>query len=89
MKTVKVHFLGAAGTVTGSKYILETPDGNIMVDCGVFQGLKELREHNWEDLPFDISSIDFNTWALGSCGILTPLIDAGIPRENIWHTTDA
>ena len=59
MRTVKVHFLGASGTVTGSKYILETPESNLMIDCGVFQGLKELREHNWEDLPFDISTIGY------------------------------
>ena len=59
MKTVKVHFLGASGTVTGSKYILETPEGNLMIDCGVFQGLRDLRDHNWEDLPFDVPSIDY------------------------------
>ncbi len=58
MKKVKIHFLGAAGTVTGSKYLLETPEQNIMVDCGMFQGLKELRELNWEPLPIDVSKID-------------------------------
>jgi len=59
MRTAKVHFFGAAGTVTGSKYVIETPELNLMVDCGVFQGLKELRDHNWEPLPFDVSSIDY------------------------------
>lgn len=59
MRTVRIHFLGAAGTVTGSKYLLETPEINIMVDCGVFQGLKELRLRNWESIPFDASKIDF------------------------------
>lgn len=58
MRTVRIHFFGAAGTVTGSKYLLETPEGNLMIDCGVFQGLKELREHNWEPLPFDMSTVD-------------------------------
>ncbi len=58
MKTVKIHFLGAAGTVTGSKFYLETPERNILVDCGMFQGLKELREINWEPLPVDVSAID-------------------------------
>ena len=58
MKTVKVHFLGASGTVTGSKYYLETPGLNIMVDCGMFQGLKELRELNWQPLPIDPAKID-------------------------------
>lgn len=58
MKKVKIHFLGAAGTVTGSKYYLETQEKNIMVDCGMFQGLKELREQNWRVLPIDASQID-------------------------------
>ena len=58
MKKVKIHFLGASGTVTGSKYYLETPEQNIMVDCGMFQGLKELREQNWQPLPIDASKID-------------------------------
>ncbi|MFD0797228.1 MBL fold metallo-hydrolase RNA specificity domain-containing protein [Maribacter chungangensis] len=59
MKTVKVHFLGAASTVTGSKFYLETPELNLMIDCGMFQGLKELRLLNWEPLPIDTSKIDF------------------------------
>ncbi|MBT8261239.1 MAG: MBL fold metallo-hydrolase [Bacteroidia bacterium] len=58
MRTAKIHFLGAARTVTGSKFIVETPEINIMIDCGMFQGLKELRERNWEPLPFNVSSID-------------------------------
>ena len=58
MRTIKIHFLGAAGTVTGSKYLLETPEKNIMIDCGMFQGLKELREINWQPLPIDVSAID-------------------------------
>ncbi|MGB5358088.1 MAG: MBL fold metallo-hydrolase [Eudoraea sp.] len=55
---VKVHFLGAAGTVTGSKIFIETQEINILVDCGVFQGKKELREINWLPLPIDVTSID-------------------------------
>ncbi|RMB64102.1 MBL fold metallo-hydrolase [Dokdonia sinensis] len=55
---VKVHFLGASKTVTGSKYLVETPELNILIDCGMFQGLKELRERNWEDLPVDVTTID-------------------------------
>lgn len=58
MNTVKVHFLGASGTVTGSKFYLETPELNIMVDCGMFQGLKELRQLNWTALPIDTTKID-------------------------------
>lgn len=55
---IKVHFLGASKTVTGSKFLLETPELNILIDCGMFQGLKELRERNWEELPVDVPSID-------------------------------
>jgi metallo-beta-lactamase family protein len=55
---IKIHFLGAAGTVTGSKYLIDTGDRKIMVDCGLFQGLKELRLLNWSPPPIDVSSID-------------------------------
>jgi len=58
MNPVKIKFLGAAGTVTGSKYLIETPELNLMIDCGMFQGLKELREMNWVGLPVDVPSID-------------------------------
>ena len=55
---VKIHFLGAAGTVTGSKFLLETSELNILIDCGLFQGIKSLRELNWKDFPFDPKAID-------------------------------
>ena len=54
----KITFLGATGTVTGSKYLLEADGKRIMIDCGMFQGLKELRLRNWEDFPVDPTSID-------------------------------
>ena len=54
----KINFLGASGVVTGSKYLIETSEKNILIDCGMFQGLKELRELNWTNLPVDVSSID-------------------------------
>src|SRR5678816_1905039 len=53
-----LSFFGAAGTVTGSKYMLRIDDRNILVDCGLFQGLKNLRQRNWEEPPFDIKTID-------------------------------
>ncbi|WP_431136876.1 MBL fold metallo-hydrolase RNA specificity domain-containing protein [Psychroserpens mesophilus] len=57
-KFVKITFLGAAGVVTGSKFLIETSEKNILIDCGMFQGLKELRELNWNDLPIDVNAID-------------------------------
>lgn len=55
---LKIHFLGAAGTVTGSKYLIDTGDKKILIDCGLFQGFKELRLKNWENPPVEVSEID-------------------------------
>jgi len=55
----KIQFLGAASTVTGSKYLLEIQDKKILVDCGLFQGEKSLRLLNWDVPPYDPSKIDF------------------------------
>src|SRR3990172_11467880 len=53
-----LSFWGGVGTVTGSKYLLEHGNKKILVDCGMFQGLKELRERNWQEPPFDARSIN-------------------------------
>ncbi len=53
-----IHFLGAAGTVTGSKFLLEHEGKRVLVDCGLFQGKKELRQRNWEPLPVPATSLD-------------------------------
>jgi metallo-beta-lactamase family protein len=55
----KLTFLGAAGTVTGSKYLVEAEGKRLLVDCGLFQGLKELRLRNWAKLPIPPSSINW------------------------------
>jgi metallo-beta-lactamase family protein len=55
---MKLTFLGATGTVTGSKYLLEHGRQRVLVDCGLFQGLKTLRLRNWTPLPIDPASID-------------------------------
>ena len=52
-------FLGATGTVTGSKYLLEAGGERLLIDCGLFQGLKELRLRNWNPLPVPASSIQW------------------------------
>ena len=51
-RMARITFLGAAETVTGSKYLLEAGKARVLIDCGLFQGLKELRERNWQPLPF-------------------------------------
>ncbi len=55
---LRLRFLGAAQTVTGSKYLLTFNERKILIDCGLFQGLKELRLKNWDRFPIDPSSID-------------------------------
>ena len=55
---MKLTFLGATQTVTGSKFLIETKDRRILLDCGLFQGLKELRLRNWEDPPVDPRTVD-------------------------------
>ena len=52
-----IEFWGGVGTVTGSKYLVVTDKARVLVDCGLFQGLKELRERNWQDPPFDPHSL--------------------------------
>jgi metallo-beta-lactamase family protein len=54
-----IRFLGAAGTVTGSKHLLITPEMQILVDCGLFQGIKELRLKNWQALPVEAKEIAY------------------------------
>src|SRR5216684_1274452 len=53
-----LSFWGAAGTVTGSKYLIETDHAKVLIDCGLFQGLRELRERNWQEPPFNAASVD-------------------------------
>lgn len=55
---MRLTFLGATETVTGSKYLLEGAGLRILIDCGLFQGTKNLRLRNWAPLPIDIGSID-------------------------------
>lgn len=55
---MRITFLGATGTVTGSKYLVEAGGARILVDCGLFQGPKNLRRRNWAPLPVDPLSLD-------------------------------
>jgi metallo-beta-lactamase family protein len=84
MSKIKVHFLGAAGTVTGSKYLIETESKKILIDCGLFQGVKKIRQLNWEYLPIDVEEIDcvLLTHAhMDHTGYLPRLIDMGFHKK--------
>ena len=73
-------FLGAARTVTGSKTLLDTGSHRVLVDAGLFQGRKELRERNWGPLPIDASSIDAVVLThahIDHCGYLPRLVRDG------------
>jgi metallo-beta-lactamase family protein len=88
MPHLSLTFLGAAGTVTGSKHLLEVDGRRILVDCGLFQGLKQLRLRNWEPLPINPATIDavILTHAhLDHCGYLPRLVSAGF-RGRIFCT---
>jgi metallo-beta-lactamase family protein len=88
MSSFALTFLGAAGTVTGSKHLLEVGGRRILVDCGLFQGLKPLRERNWEPLPIDAATIDAVVLThahLDHCGYLPRLVTAGF-RGRIYCT---
>src|SRR5476649_2587012 len=83
-----ITFLGAAGTVTGSKHLLEVDGHRVLVDCGLFQGLKELRLRNWEPLSIDPASIEAVVLThahLDHCGYLPKLVSAGF-RGRIFCT---
>jgi metallo-beta-lactamase family protein len=85
---LKLTFLGAARTVTGSKHLLEADGHRVLVDCGLFQGLKELRERNWQPLPIAASSIETVVLThahLDHCGFLPRLVNQGF-RGRIFCT---
>src|SRR5688500_14145740 len=85
---VTLTFLGAARTVTGSKYLLDTGRARVLVDAGLFQGLKELRELNWRDFPIPASSLDAVVLThahLDHCGYLPRLVMQGF-RGRVFCT---
>src|SRR5258708_22750331 len=81
-------FLGAAGTVTGSKHLLDLGSRRVLVDCGLFQGLKDLRLRNWRPFPIEASAIEAIVLThahLDHCGYLPRLVAQGF-RGRVFCT---
>ncbi|WP_411275471.1 MBL fold metallo-hydrolase RNA specificity domain-containing protein [Daejeonella sp.] len=88
MDAVILQSLGGAETVTGSKHFLTTPSLNVLIDCGLFQGIKSLREQNWQKLPIPVGDIDvlILTHAhLDHCGYIPLLVKKGF-RGKIYSS---
>lgn len=86
--TVTLHFHGASGTVTGSCYRVVHPKGQFLVDCGMFQGNKTVRDLNYKPFPFDPKAIDFLLLThahIDHAGLLPRLTHLGY-RKPIWAT---
>ena len=81
---MQISFLGAAGTVTGSKFLLEQGETRLLVDCGLFQGLKNLRLKNWGKLPIDpktLSGVILTHAHIDHSGYIPKLIKDGFTKE--------
>ena len=86
---MKIKFIGGAGTVTGSKTLIESKGIRILIDCGLFQGIKPLRELNWQPLPILPSTINFVLLTHGHldhCGWLPRLVNQGF-KGKIYCTS--
>ena len=84
-----ITFLGAAGTVTGSRFLLSCGDTKVMVDAGIFQGLKELRLKNWDPFAIDPRELDAMVLThahLDHCGYIPKLVKDGF--EGAIHSTE-
>lgn len=84
----RIQFLGAAGTVTGSKFVVHGQSSKVLIDCGMFQGLKALRLKNWEKLevePKDITAVIITHAHLDHCGYLPRLVRDGF-RGKVYLT---
>jgi metallo-beta-lactamase family protein len=79
-RTPILRFLGGAGTVSGSRFLIDAPDARVLIDCGLFQGLKDLRLRNWEKFPVAPETIDAVVLThahLDHCGYLPALYKHG------------
>ena len=84
MSEVTIAFLGATDTVTGSRFLISSPQSKILVDCGLFQGVKSVQRKNWDPFPIDAKQIDAVVLThahLDHCGYLPLLIKQGFNKE--------
>jgi metallo-beta-lactamase family protein len=80
MSEVTITFLGATDTVTGSRFLITSAESNVLVDCGLFQGVKSIRKKNWDPFPVDVKTIDSVVLThahLDHCGYLPLLARQG------------
>lgn len=84
MSGVTISFLGAADSVTGSRFLIKSDSSTILIDCGLFQGLKRDRERNWQPFPVDPRTIDAVVLThahLDHCGYLPLLVRQGFDNK--------
>jgi len=89
---LKLSFFGAAGTVTGSCYLVDTGTSKFLVDCGLFQGGKDIKERNYGPFPFDPTAIDFVLLThahIDHCGLIPKLYKLGFKGPVITTTATA
>ena len=85
---MKIQFFGAAGTVTGSRYLLTHENTRILIDCGLFQGVKNIRSRNWKPFPIhprEIQAVVLTHAHLDHSGYLPRLMREGF-HGHIWCT---
>ncbi len=90
MTSPTLQFLGAAGTVTGSRFLVRSGDAQVMVDAGLYQGLAEMRRRNWEPFPIEPATIDSVVLThahLDHSGYLPRLVREGFTGP-IWCTAE-